>query len=302
MAKGLVVLGTVGLDTIRLPSGFRQDILGGSAAHCAMSTSLFTTVHLAAVVGTDFPDKYLRFLKRRGVNLTSFEIKPGCTFRWEGEYKPHDLNTACTLNTQLGVIDGCIPKLSPQQRAVKHILLANYDPDVQAEVLGQMEKPDLVGLDTMNLWINIKRASLQRLLKKAHILFTNDAEARALSGEKDLMAAAERLTRLGPRIVIVKKGEHGSLLLFRGIFFVLPAFPVRRVLDPTGAGDTFAGGVMGYLTCCRKITPRNLQRALAYGTLCASVNVEGFGMDKTSRVTRLAIEQRLRSFGSLCRL
>ena len=302
MTKGLIVLGTVGLDTIRVPSGVRRDILGGSAAHCAMSASLFTTVHLAAVVGNDFPGVYIRFLKRRGVNLTSLQVTPGCTFRWEGEYKPHDLNTACTLNTQLGVIDGCIPKLSPQQRAIRHVLLANYDPDVQAEVLGQMEKPTLVGLDTMNLWIDIKQASLLRLIKKAHILFMNDAEARALSGEKNLMVAAEHLTRLGPRIVIVKKGEHGCLLLFQGDFFVLPAFPVRRVLDPTGAGDTFAGGVMGYLNCCRKVTPRNLQRALAYGTLCASVNVEGFGMDRSSRVTRTAIEQRLRRFGSMCRL
>lgn len=294
----IVVLGTVALDTVKTPSGARKELLGGSAAHFSMSARLFTTVNLVAVVGEDFPEKHLDFLHAKGVVLTALTKKKGRTFRWEGEYKG-DLNSALTLNTELGVLGIFKPDLAEHQRRLKYLFLANLDPDTQNHILTQMHSPKLVGLDSMNLWIHNQKNKLVKLLKKVDIYVANDREARDLSGVDNLLAAAKALRSFGPKIIVIKKGEHGVLFYSDKFIFSLPAYPVDKVIDPTGAGDTFAGGFMGYLTHTNKLNEANLRKAVAYGTVCASFNVEGFGMDKTARLSLPKVELRLRKLKKL---
>ncbi|MBU4305827.1 MAG: sugar kinase [Candidatus Omnitrophica bacterium] len=292
----IVVMGTVALDSVKTPHGLKKDLLGGSATHFSMSAGMFTTVHLAAVVGEDFPQKHMDFLKRKKIVLTSLYREKGCTFRWEGEYKHNDLNTACTLNTELGVITRCVPRLDESQQHIKNVFLANYDPDIQDRFLKSMRNAQFVGMDTMNLWIKTKRASLKRLLKKVQVFILNDAEARDLTQELNLLKAAKCLCSYGPRMVIIKKGEHGGIFYSRRLIFALPAYPLEVVVDPTGAGDTFAGGVMGYLAKAPRINDKSLIQALAYGTILSSFNVEAFGLSRTAALTKSQIEQRMRTF------
>lgn len=291
----LVVLGTVALDHVKTPSGVKKDMLGGSAAHFAMSARLFTDVHLIAVVGKDFPEKHLQFLKRKGVNCSSLKIGRGKTFRWSGEYKKTDLNTALTLTTQLGVLEGYVPEIAEQQRHLPNVFLANIDPDLQIHLLKLMKAPQIVGLDSMNLWIQHKSKSLRRLMKMVHLFVANDAEARALSGEHNLIAAAKRLRQMGPRMVVIKKGEHGVLFYSDKFMFSFPAYPVEKVIDPTGAGDTFAGGLMGYLSKVRKTDEKSLRRALLYATAVASFNVQGFGMARTAPLSMREVDERIKT-------
>ena len=290
----LIVLGTVALDHVKTPSGAKKDMLGGSAAHCSMSARLFTNVHLVAVVGQDFPDKHLFFLKRKGVDLTSLKISEGKTFRWQGEYKKEDFNTALTLATELGVLQDYVPSVAEHQKHIPNVFLANIDPDLQMSLLSTLKKPQLIGLDSMNLWIQHKSASLRRLMKRVHLFVANDAEARALTGEGNLIKAAKRLSQMGPKMVVVKKGEHGVLFYSKNLMFSFPAYPVDRVVDPTGAGDTFAGALMGYLSRAKKVDEKNLRKALLYATALASFNVEGFGMAKTASLTLSDVERRLK--------
>ncbi|HPT38734.1 MAG TPA: PfkB family carbohydrate kinase [Candidatus Omnitrophota bacterium] len=292
----LIVLGTVALDSVRTPFGRRQELLGGSAAHFSMAARLFTGVNLIAIVGADFPKKHITFLKAKGLNLSSLIVdKGGKTFRWEGRYEG-DLNSALTLNTQLGVLSVFKPQVSEEQRKIENIFLANVDPDIQRHLLAKMHAPKLVGLDSMNYWINTKRKELIKLLKYVDIYVANDQEARALSGESNLIKAAKSLCALGPGMVLIKKGEHGVLFYNKKFIFSLPAYPVEKVIDPTGAGDTFAGGFMGYLAYARKVNPLTIKKALAYGTVAASFNVEDFGLHRTSKLTRSDLEQRLTKF------
>jgi len=290
----LIVLGTVALDHVKTPSGAKKDMLGGSAAHCSMSARLFTNVHLIAVVGQDFPDKHLFFLKRKGIDLTSLKIGEGKTFRWQGEYKKEDLNTALTLATELGVLQDYVPSIAEHQKHIPNVFLANIDPDLQMKLLSVLKKPQLIGLDSMNLWIQHKSASLRRLMKRVHLFVANDAEARALTGEGNLIKAAKRLAQMGPKMVVVKKGEHGVLFYSKNLMFSFPAYPVDRVVDPTGAGDTFAGALMGYLSKVKKVDEKSLRKALLYATALASFNVEGFGMAKTASLTMADVERRLK--------
>ena len=290
----LIVLGTVALDHVKTPSGAKKDMLGGSAAHCSMSARLFTNVHLVAVVGQDFPDKHLFFLKRKGVDLTSLKISEGKTFRWQGEYKKEDFNTALTLATELGVLQDYVPSVAEHQKHIPNVFLANIDPDLQMSLLSTLKKPQLIGLDSMNLWIQHKSPSLRRLMKRVHLFVANDAEARALTGEGNLIKAAKRLSQMGPKMVVVKKGEHGVLFYSKNLMFSFPAYPVDRVVDPTGAGDTFAGALMGYLSKVKKVDEKNLRKALLYATALASFNVEGFGMAKTASLTLSDVERRLK--------
>ena len=292
----LVVMGTVALDTLKTPHGTRKDLLGGSAAHFSMSARHFTNVNLSAVIGSDFPKPHIKFLRSKKVNLDSLLVKKGCTFRWTGEYKAHDLNTAETLNTTLGVIIECTPTVNAKQKHIKNVFLANYDPDVQYEFLSQMDKPDFVGMDTMNLWINTKPKSVAKLMKKAHLVVVNDAEARDFTGEKNILKATKALISRGPKMVIIKKGEHGGVFYSKNHLFALPAYPLETVVDPTGAGDTFAGGVMGYLAKVKKIDSKALIKAVSYGTIFSSFNVEGFGMDKTKNLTLEKIHGRMKIF------
>ena len=288
----LLVLGTVALDNVKTPHGERRDMLGGSASHLAMSARLFTDVHLVAVIGKDFPQKHIQFLKRKGIDLSSLKIGAGKSFRWEGEYKKEDLNVALTLATELGVLIGFDPHVAQHQRGIQNIFLANIDPDIQMGLLNMMKKPQLIGLDSMNLWINHKKPSLLNLMKRVDLFVANDGEARALTGELNLVKAAQALRRFGPKLVIIKKGEHGVLFYSDKIKFSFPAYPIDEVKDPTGAGDTFAGGVMGYLTKAGKINEKTLKAAVIYGTTIASFNVEGFGMEKTATLTMTKVEKR----------
>ncbi len=291
----IIVLGTAALDTVTTPSGRRREMLGGSAVHFSMGASFFTKVNLVAIVGRDFPKKHIEFLRRKGVVLTSLVIGDGKTFRWEGEYRG-DLNTALTLSTELGVLSVFRPVISQHQRAIENIFLANVDPDIQSHLLSKMHSPRLVGLDSMNYWIHHKKKSLLKLLRKVHIYVANDAEARSLSGETNLISAAKTLRKMGAPIVVVKKGEHGVLVYCDDFIFCLPAYPVERINDPTGAGDTFAGGFMGYLTRVKKINDQSVKKAITYGTIMASFNVEGFGLERSSQITKKDVEMRLKHF------
>ncbi|MBU1905671.1 MAG: bifunctional hydroxymethylpyrimidine kinase/phosphomethylpyrimidine kinase [Candidatus Omnitrophica bacterium] len=294
----LVVLGTVALDTVKTPFGFRKHMLGGSAVHFAMSARLFTNVNLVAIVGYDFPQKYIDFLQRKGIVLTSLIKDNGKTFKWKGEYRG-DLNTALTLSTELGVLSVFKPSISKAQRRIKHIFLANVDPDIQRHLLVYMRSPQLVASDSMNYWIKHKRKSLLRLLKQVDIYVANDQEARDLSGESNLIKAAKSLSARGPKMILIKKGEHGVLFYSDKFIFSLPAYSTEKVVDPTGAGDTFAGGFMGYLTKIKKISQSNIKNALAYGTVAASFNIESFGVERTSILTPKDLNRRMTKFKKL---
>jgi len=291
----IIVLGTVALDSVRTPFGLRKHMLGGSAVHFSMAARLFTNVNLVAIVGRDFPPKHIDFLHKKGIILTSLIQDKGKTFRWEGQYQG-DLNSALTLNTELGVLSVFRPRVSQEQKKIKYIFLANVDPDIQRHLLLSMHNPALVGLDSMNYWINNKRKSLMRLLKQVDIYVANDQEAKALSGETNLIKAAKYLRSCGPKMILIKKGEHGVIFFSDKIIFSLPAYPTDKVIDPTGAGDTFAGGFMGYLAKAKKINETIIKKAIAYGTVAASFNVEGFGLNKTAGLTITDLEDRLNRF------
>jgi sugar/nucleoside kinase (ribokinase family) len=291
----IIVLGTVALDTVKTPFGRHENILGGSGSHFSMSARLFTRVDIVAVVGRDFPKKHIEFLRNKGINLDALSIVDGDTFRWEGKYEG-DLNTAHTLNTHLGVLSTFRPAITQAQKRIKHVFLANVDPDIQRHLIESIHSPQLIGMDSMNFWINTKRKSLLRTLKKAHIFVANDQEARSLTGETNLIRAARHLSGYGPKMIVIKKGEHGVMFFSDNFIFLLPAYPMEKVVDPTGAGDTFAGGFMGYLSKVKKINPRAIKKAVAYGTIAASFNVEGFGLERTSRLTLKDIEKRLSYF------
>ncbi|MCU0666477.1 MAG: PfkB family carbohydrate kinase [Candidatus Omnitrophica bacterium] len=297
----IVVLGTVALDTVETPFGKRLEMLGGSATHFSMSARLFTKVNLVAVVGEDFPQKHIGFLKQKGLILDSLLKQKGKTFRWDGEYKG-DLNSAITKDTKLGVLAAFSPRLSQKQRNIKYLFLANVDPDIQNSLLESMPNLRLVGLDSMNYWIHTKRDSLLKVLKKVDIYVANDQEAKDLSGESNLIRAAKSLRRMGPKFILIKKGEHGVFFYSDNFIFALPAFPIDKVIDPTGAGDTFAGGFMGYLAKFGNMSPVNIRKALAYATVAASFNVEDFGPGRTSKLSIKDLNKRLAEFKKFCRL
>lgn len=291
----ILVLGTVALDTVKTPFGERKRILGGSAAHFSMSARLFTKLSLVAVAGEDFPRKHIEFLLGKGIDLTSLTIIKGKTFHWQGEYK-NDLNTAITLKTELGVLASFSPQITEEQRKIKYVFLANVDPDIQFSLLKLMRSPDLVALDSMNYWINTKRKSLLKILKVVDIYVANDQEALSLSQEPSILKAAKSLCKMGAKMVLIKKGEHGVLFYNGRSFFSLPAYPAEKVIDPTGAGDTFAGGFIGYLAKSKKLNDREIKNALAYGTVAASFNIESFGLEKTAGISMKDINNRLICF------
>ncbi|OGX18289.1 MAG: sugar kinase [Omnitrophica WOR_2 bacterium RBG_13_44_8b] len=291
----IIVLGTVALDSVKTPYGERKHMLGGSAVHFALACRLFTDVNLVAVIGKDFPQKYIDFLEAKGINLTSLIRTAGKTFKWEGKYAG-DLNTAVTICTDLGVLLTYKPRISEEQKDIKYIFLANIDPELQSCLLNRLHRPQLVALDSMNYWIEHKRKSLLKLLKRVDIYVANDQEARALSGEYNLVKAARFLSSAGPKMVLIKKGEHGVLFYKDGFTFSIPAYPTDKVIDPTGAGDAFAGGFMGYLTRLKCINEAAIKKALAYGTVAASLNIEGFGVEKTSGITMQDLDKRLAQF------
>ncbi|HOW35442.1 MAG TPA: PfkB family carbohydrate kinase [Candidatus Omnitrophota bacterium] len=291
----LLVLGTVALDDVKTPCGIRNNMLGGSASHFSMAARLFTKVNLVAIVGSDFPKKYFRFFEDKGIDVSSLHRAEGKTFHWEGEYKKEDLNKALTIATEIGVLTtNFIPRITDAQRRIPYVFLANIDPEIQLELLRLVRTQKLVGVDSMNLWINIKRKPLEKLLKKVDLFVANDGEARLLSGENNLIRAAKYLRNMGPKFVVVKKGEHGVLFFSDRFMFSFPAYPIERVVDPTGAGDTFAGGLMGYLAKAGRINEMAFKRAVLYATTIASFNVQGFGVTKTENLTMPVVNGRLK--------
>ncbi len=291
----ILVLGTVALDTVKTPHGIRKDMLGGSATHFAMAARLFTEVHLVACIGDNFPQRHVEFLRRNGIITDSLVRQKGKTFRWSGDYC-RDLNCAMTKKTEIGVIGDYLPTINERERHIKYVFLANYDPDIQKYLLDKLDRPRFVGLDSMNLWINIKLKSLKGLLKRVDIFVANEQEAKVLSQEDNLLKCAKALRSLGPDFILIKKGEHGSILHCKDFTFCMPAFPIEEVRDPTGAGDSFAGGFMGYLSKVDKINQKTLKMAVVYGSIVASFNVQQFGCSETKCLTLEKLNNRLKIF------
>jgi sugar/nucleoside kinase (ribokinase family) len=291
----LLVTGTLALDNVRTPFGEVTDALGGSATFFAYAASFFTTVKLVAVVGHDFPKEHLDLLADRGVDLGGVQVTDGPTFRWTGEYG-YDLNEARTLDTRLGVLADFKPVLPAPYRSCPFVFLANLDPLIQLDVLRSMERPRLAALDTMNFWIKGNPAGLRQVLREVDALLVNDTEARMLAGEPNLVKAARVILEWGPRVVVVKRGEYGALMVTPDRFFFVPAYPLESVFDPTGAGDTFAGGFMGVLAGEGATDGAALRRAIVYGSVIASFTVEDFSLDRLKRLTRTEVEARYRGF------
>ncbi|GAB4538401.1 MAG: PfkB family carbohydrate kinase [Thermodesulfovibrionia bacterium] len=294
----LLVVGSIAFDSVRTPFGEVEEVLGGSATYFATSASYFTDVSIVAVGGRDFPDKYLKFLKSRRIDIEGIERRDGKTFRWKGEYG-YDLNEARTIDIQLNVFQSFKPVLPERYKEKKVVFLANIDPDLQRDVLTQVNRPVLVACDTMNYWIEGKRGSLLETLKLVDILLINDSEARELAGEPNLVKAAKRIFSYGPKTVVIKRGEYGALMFKDDKIFSAPAYPLDSVFDPTGAGDCFAGGFMGYLANTMNFEEANIRRAIIFGSVMASFNVEAFSLDRIKSLDYSEIETRYREFKSL---
>jgi sugar/nucleoside kinase (ribokinase family) len=275
----LLVVGSVALDSLETPFGSREEVLGGSASYFSVCASFFGPTRVVAVVGEDFPEEHLRFFESRGVDLDGLVRRPGRTFRWKGRYE-FDLNTAHTLDTQLNVFAEFRPELPPRYRDSEYVFLGNIDPDLQRTVLDQVRAPRFVACDTMNFWIASKRESLLKTLRRVDMLFVNDAEVRQLAEEHNVVKAAKRILALGPRAVVVKRGEYGALFFSGDEVFSASAYPLPVVFDPTGAGDSFAGGFMGYVARSRREDHATLRRAIVLGSVLASFTVEQFSLDR----------------------
>lgn len=289
----ILVVGTVALDTIKTPLGHCKEVLGGSATYFSISARFFSPVNLVAIVGSDFPREHIQFLKKKKINTDGLIIqKNGKTFRWEGEYT-WNFNEAKTLATHLNVLTQFNPKLPADYRKSKYVFLANIDPEIQKNILKQVDDPCMVICDTMNYWIENKRKQLLSFLKEVDLCFLNDAEARQLSGESNLAKAARAVMKIGPRRVVIKKGEHGALFFSDRSVFSIPAYLLETIYDPTGAGDTFAGGVVGYLAKRNATDDVTIRRALAYGTVMATFAVEDFSLRRISDIRRNDIRKRL---------
>lgn len=292
----LLVVGSVAFDAVETPFGKRDKMLGGSAAHFSISASFFTNVRVVGVVGGDFSREEEEVFTRHGVDTSDLErIPEGKTFLWRGRYE-YDLNTAHTLDTQLNVFADFKPKLSEAARRSRLVFLGNIQPDLQREVREQVRGAELVALDTMNLWIEIARESLLEAIKSVDVVIINDAEARQLTAEPNLIRAAREILTWGPKALIVKRGEYGAALITPQTYFAIPAYPLESVFDPTGAGDTFAGGFMGYLASQEKLDEAAMRRAMIFGSVMASFNVEEFGTERVQRLTHEEINERFRAF------
>lgn len=294
----VLVVGSVAFDSIRTPFGQATEVLGGSANYFSVAASFFTDVRLVAVVGEDFPDQHLEFLRSRGVDLRGLQRAPGKTFRWVGEYG-FDFNEAKTLDTQLNVFADFAPKIPEDYRDSEVVFLANIDPDLQRDVLRQVRRPALVAADTMNYWITRKRDSLRNTLQHVDALIINDAETRQLANEPNLVRAARTIQSWGPRILIIKRGEYGALLCAEGEWFSAAALPLESVQDPTGAGDCFAGGAVGFLAKQMRFDVASLRQAMIMGSVLASFNVEAFSLDRLRTLTVPEIEARFATFKRL---
>src|SRR4029077_8395821 len=288
----------VGLDTVETRVGKRADVLGGAASYFSVAASFLAPVRLTAVVGSDFPDAHTKLYQDHGVDLAGLERVPGRTFRWSGVYAP-DFSTRTTLDTQLNVFQDFRPKPTAAWTGSAYVFLANIDPVLQLSVLEQTTKPRFVACDTMNFWIEGKRPELLRLLERVDMLLLNDEEARQLSGQANLPAAARAIRALGPRAVVIKRGDAGALLFRAGGVFAAPAFPIENVVDPTGAGDSFGGGFMGWIAREGDTSPATIRTAMILGSVLASFSVEDFSLDRFKRLDLAQIRERFAAFADL---
>ncbi len=294
----LLVVGSVAYDSVETSFGKRDDALGGSATFFSLAAALFTKPSLVAVVGEDFKAEDIALLARHGVDLTGLEQAAGPTFRWGGKYHA-DMQGRDTLFTHLNVFESFQPKLSAEHAAASIVFLANIHPTLQQRVLDQVQQPHFVAADTMNLWIDVAKAELEQVLGRVDGLFINDEEALQLTGARTVVQAARAIRALGPQLLIIKRGEHGALMFNDDDIFYVPAFPLETVLDPTGAGDTFAGGFMGYVAATGDFTPPNMRRAAVVGSLMASYCVEGFSVEQLREVQIHDVRRRYEAFRQL---
>jgi sugar/nucleoside kinase (ribokinase family) len=292
----LLVVGTVALDTIETPSDRRDNVIGGSAVHFSYAASYFAPVRLVGVVGDDWPQEYTALLQSRDIDTAGLQVVAGSkTFRWHGRYQPN-MNDRDTIDVQLNVFGDVDPQVPDEYRHCKFVFLANGSPHVQLSVLEQMGGAHLSVADTMDLWINNEREALDKLLKQIDGLVLNDSEAKLLTGDDNLVRAGHRVREMGPKFVVIKKGEHGAMFFSEFETYVLPAYPTGRVVDPTGAGDAFAGGMMGYLAEQDSFEPQSLKKAMAYGILVASFNVEDFSLDRMKQIGREDLDERMKEY------
>ncbi|HUY89665.1 MAG TPA: PfkB family carbohydrate kinase [Pirellulales bacterium] len=292
----LLVVGSIALDCVETPSARRDDVLGGSAVYFSYAASYFTPVKLVGVVGDDWPAEHTRLLEGRQIDVSGLQVVPGAkTFRWRGKYLPN-MNDRETLEVHLNVFGDFNPQLSEDARRSKFLFLANGSPKLQVQVLDQAESPTLTVADTMDLWIETQRDELLELLRRVDGLVLNDSEAKLLTDDENLVRAGHKVREMGPRFVIIKKGEHGAMFFSAHETHVMPAYPTPDVIDPTGAGDSFAGGMMGYLASRGNFEPKTLKEALAYGVVVASFNVEDFSLERMKRIERADLDRRLQEY------
>ena len=296
----VLIVGSTALDSIKTPHSENPRLLGGSASHAAVAASFFGPVKMVGIVGDDFPEKHMALYRKHKIDLEGLQIAAGKTFHWAGEYEVN-MNNRRTLTTELGVFETFLPQLPESYRQSPFVLLANIAPALQSHVLDQMRRPKFVVADTMDLWLNIALADLLKLLKRVDGFVLNESEARQLTQDDNLVRAVKKIHKFGPRHVIVKKGEHGAILSSGGKLFISPAFPLEKVVDPTGAGDSFVGGMMGYLAAAKGPVEKNIRRAMIYGSVVASFCCEGMGLTATTRATPAAIEKRVKALELLTR-
>jgi sugar/nucleoside kinase (ribokinase family) len=294
----VLVVGSVALDSVKTPFGEIEEALGGSATYASVSASFFDAVNLVAVVGDDFAEENVQLLKGFEIDVSGLKRQTGETFRWKGYYT-YNLNEAITTETCLNVFADFNPILPDEYKKANHIFLANIDPELQLKVLEQIEKPEIILLDTMNFWIMNKRDSLIKTIERVDILVVNDAEARELTGEANLIKAASKIRSIGPGRVIIKKGEHGALMFSKDGIFSAPAYPIEDIFDPTGAGDTFAGGLIGYLSGVHGKNEEDFKRGVIFGSAMASFVVEKFSLDRLKTLTWEEIRNRYYQFKKL---
>jgi sugar/nucleoside kinase (ribokinase family) len=291
----ILVVGSVAIDSVETPFGVGENVLGGSATYFSTAASFFTDVNLVAVVGDDFPPEHIDFLKSRNIDLTGLKREPGKTFQWKGRYG-FDLNEAQTLDTQLNVFQTFRPQIPAEYAAAEYLILANIDPELQLEVLEQVKSPRVIACDTMNFWIASKPEVLKKVIARVDFFIINEGEARQLSGEVNLIKAARAILAMGAKNLIIKRGEYGVLLFSGDSIFAAPAYPLENVFDPTGAGDTFAGGFMGYLASTGNLSEESIRQAIIFGSVMASFNVEDFSLDRLRTLEYGEIDARYKSF------
>jgi len=295
----LVIVGSVAFDTIETPHGRREKIVGGSCTYCSLAASFFTQPKIVAVVGEDFPEETIELFKSRGIDVRGLEIQSGKTFHWEARYGD-DPNQRTTIRTELNVFEDFSPQLPPDYSDADMVFLANIDPDLQEDILSQVNHPKLVAMDTINLWIKTKPGPLLRILEKVNVYFANDEEIKMLAKEQNLIRAGKKLLERGPSFIVIKKGEHGALVLGKDSVFGVLAYPCEKVIDPTGAGDSFAGGFLGYLDKIKAFDKEGeIRKASVYGSVMASFTIEDFGISRFKSLQHEDIEKRFSQFEKL---